>query len=103
MFSPTFPELQGLVGLPDKTGIEIRPTLLRVLTDLYVQKPVHSDDEEHHYVELATRQLIDRGRRSDACSNRRATLWPIQRGARGGCSNGLQRPSPPARCRLPGE
>jgi hypothetical protein len=58
VFSPTFPELQGLVGLADKTGIEIRPTLLRVLTDLYVQKPVHSDDEERHYVELATR-LVD--------------------------------------------
>jgi len=58
VFSPTFPELQGLVGLADKTGIEIRPTLLRVLTDLYVQKPIHSDDEERHYVELATR-LID--------------------------------------------
>jgi hypothetical protein len=36
----------------------VRPTLLRVLTDLYVQKPVHSADETTQYVELAL-GLID--------------------------------------------
>jgi hypothetical protein len=36
---------------------DIRPTLLRVLTDLYVQKPTHTADEERHYTELALRLL----------------------------------------------
>jgi hypothetical protein len=35
----------------------MRPTLLRVLTDLYVQKPTHTRDEERHYTELALRLL----------------------------------------------
>ncbi len=51
--------LQGLVGLADRNGVDISPTLLRVLTDLYVQKPVHTADEEHHFTELALR-LIDK-------------------------------------------
>ncbi|HYP10212.1 MAG TPA: DUF2336 domain-containing protein, partial [Xanthobacteraceae bacterium] len=33
----------------------MRPTLLRVLTELYVQRPTHTADEEHHYTELALR------------------------------------------------
>lgn len=57
MFSPTFPDLQGLVSHADTTGTDIRPTLFRVLTDLYVQKPTHSVDEERHYTELATRLI----------------------------------------------
>jgi len=35
----------------------MRPTLLRVLTDLYVQKLTHTPDEELHYTELALRLL----------------------------------------------
>ena len=35
----------------------MRPTLLRVLTDLYVQKLSHTPDEERHYTELALRLL----------------------------------------------
>ena len=35
----------------------MRPTLLRVLTDLYVQKLAHTPDEERHYTELALRLL----------------------------------------------
>src|SRR5215470_9762665 len=34
-------------------GPDMRPTLLRVLTELYVQKPTHTADEERHYTELA--------------------------------------------------
>jgi hypothetical protein len=56
--APTFPNLDGLVGLARTSGVDIRPTLLRVLTDLYVQKPAHSIEEERHYTELALR-LID--------------------------------------------
>jgi hypothetical protein len=50
--------LAGLAGLADHTGLDIKPTLLRVLTDLYIQKPSHGPEEERHYVELALR-LID--------------------------------------------
>lgn len=48
-----YPPLDGLVDLACRDGIDIRPTLLRVLTDLYVQKPTHSGEEETQYVELA--------------------------------------------------
>lgn len=57
MKSSAFPVLDGLVDLACRDGVEIRPTLLRVLTDLYVQKPVHSAEEEAQYVELALRLL----------------------------------------------
>ena len=45
--------LDSLVDLACRDGVDIRPTLLRVLTDLYVQKPVHSLEEETQFVELA--------------------------------------------------
>jgi uncharacterized protein (DUF2336 family) len=38
-------------------GVDMRPTLLRVLTDLYVQKLTHTPDEECHYTVLALRLL----------------------------------------------
>jgi hypothetical protein len=47
------------MDLAKRDGVDVRPTLLRVLTDLYVQSPVHSADEEAQFVELATR-LIER-------------------------------------------
>lgn len=50
---PAYPHLDGLVDLACRDGVDIRPTLIRVLTDLYVQKPSHSADEETQYVELA--------------------------------------------------
>ena len=45
--------LDSLVDLACRDGVDIRPTLLRVLTDLYVQKPTHSLEEETQFVELA--------------------------------------------------
>src|SRR2546421_10307042 len=56
--SAMFPKLEGLDSLARRDGVDIRPTLLRVLTDLYVQKPAHASEEERHYTELALR-LID--------------------------------------------
>ncbi len=56
--SPADSPLDTLVDLACRDGVEIRPTLLRVLTDLYVQKPSHSAEEEAQYVELALR-LVD--------------------------------------------
>jgi hypothetical protein len=58
MKSSTTPPLDSLVDLACRDGVDIRPTLLRVLTDLYVQKPAHSAAEETQYVELAL-GLID--------------------------------------------
>ncbi len=49
--------LQGLADLRLRGGVDMRPTLLRVLTDLYVQKLAHTPDEERHYTELALRLL----------------------------------------------
>jgi hypothetical protein len=55
---PLFPGFDGLMTLSRREGVDIRPTLLRVLTDLYVQANVHSGDEERQFVELTSR-LID--------------------------------------------
>src|SRR5271168_3523362 len=49
--------LDNLTGLGMRGGVDMRPTLLRVLTDLYVQKLTHNPDEERHYTELALRLL----------------------------------------------
>lgn len=52
----TPPGFEGLFDL-DRKGVDIRPTLLRVLTDQYLQSPVHSPDDVRHYTELAMRLL----------------------------------------------
>ena len=49
--------LDGLTDLGARSGIDMRPTLLRVLTDLYVHRLSHTPDEERHYTELALRLL----------------------------------------------
>jgi hypothetical protein len=49
--------LQGLAELGARGGIDMRPTLLRVLTDLYVHRLSHTAEEERHYTELALRLL----------------------------------------------
>src|SRR5207253_10574545 len=56
--APLFPGFDGVRTLSRREGVDIRPTLLRVLTDLYVQSSVHSADEERQFVELTSR-LID--------------------------------------------
>src|SRR5579872_746442 len=56
--SPLFPGFDGLMNLSRREGVDIRPTLLRVLTDLYVQASMHSEDEARQFVELTSR-LID--------------------------------------------
>jgi uncharacterized protein DUF2336 len=55
---PIFPGFDGLMTLSRREGVDIRPTLLRVLTDLYVQADAHNGDEERQFVELTSR-LID--------------------------------------------
>ncbi|MEH2628269.1 hypothetical protein V1292_006324 [Bradyrhizobium sp. AZCC 1719] len=56
--APLFPGFDGLMTLSRREGVDIRPTLLRVLTDLYVQASAHSADEERQFIELTSR-LID--------------------------------------------
>ena len=52
-YSPLYSPLDSLVDLACRDGVDIRPTLLRVITDLYVQKPTHTAEEVTQYVELA--------------------------------------------------
>jgi len=47
--------LAGLVKLARERGVDVNPTLLRLLTDFYVQRPAHSADEEREFTELALR------------------------------------------------
>jgi hypothetical protein len=54
---PDFPGLEGLLGLVRRDRVDIRATLLRVLTDIYVQVPTHSPQEERQYTEQALRLL----------------------------------------------
>jgi uncharacterized protein (DUF2336 family) len=54
-----FASLEGLMRLSRNEGIDVRTPLLRVLTDLYVQEPAHTREEEQQYVELALRLLPD--------------------------------------------
>jgi hypothetical protein len=54
---PTFASLEGLLEHGQRDGFDIRPTLLRVLTDLYLQKPAHPGDDERYYTELALRLI----------------------------------------------
>src|SRR4030088_2846820 len=52
-----FPGFDGLMTLSRREGVDIRPTLLRVLTDLYVQASAHSADQERQFVELTHRRI----------------------------------------------
>jgi hypothetical protein len=58
--------LDQLARFGPRAGPDMRPTLLRVLTELYLQKPTHTADEERHYTELALRLLdaVDTGTRA---------------------------------------
>lgn len=47
----------GVAALGKRAGVDMRPTLLRMLTDLYVQKLTHTAEEERQYSELALRLL----------------------------------------------
>src|SRR5262245_31504083 len=55
--TPQNPSLNGLVALSNRSGVDIRPTLLRVVTDLYLRSPVHSEKEEVEYTRMALRLL----------------------------------------------
>lgn len=51
------PELNSLVKLSNRDGVDIRPTLLRVITDLYLQKTEHTAEESQRYERLALKLI----------------------------------------------
>jgi hypothetical protein len=52
-----FSKFEEFARLAQRDGIDVRPTLLRVLTDFYVQKPTHTADEDQHFIALAARLI----------------------------------------------
>jgi hypothetical protein len=54
MFSNKF---ENLVELKWHEGADVKPLLLRLLTDLYVQRHTHTSEEEQQFVELMLRLL----------------------------------------------
>src|ERR1700744_1118405 len=74
--SPLFPGFDGLMTLSRREGVDIRPTLLRVLTDLYVQSPKHSSDEQRQFVELTSRLIDQVDDATRACARARLAIFP---------------------------
>ncbi len=74
---PLFPGFDGLMSLSRREGVDIRPTLLRVLTDLYVQANTHSSDEERQFVELASRLIEQVDDATRAAVRARLAIYPI--------------------------
>src|SRR6202166_3489383 len=74
--SPLFPGFDGLMTLSRREGVDIRPTLLRVLTDLYVQANAHSGDEERQFVELTSRLIDEVDDATRAAVRARLSVYP---------------------------
>ena len=74
--APLLPGLTGLLTLSRREGVDIRPTLLRVLTDLYVQASAHSADEERQFVELASRLIDEVDDTTRAAVRARLAIYP---------------------------
>src|SRR6202041_802727 len=73
---PSFPGFDGLMTLSRREGVDIRPTLLRVLTDLYVQASSHSADEARQFVELPSRVTDQVDAASRAAVRARLAIYP---------------------------
>src|SRR6266550_6076034 len=74
--APLFPGFDGLMSRSRREGVDIRPTLLRVLTDLYVQASAHSDDEERQFVELTSRLIDEVDDATRAVVRARLAIYP---------------------------
>ena len=74
--SPLFPGFDGLLTLSRREGVDIRPTLLRVLTDLYVQTSKHTIDEERQFVELTSRLIDEVDDATRAAVRARLAVYP---------------------------
>ncbi len=68
----------GLTQVGLRGGGDMRPILIRVLTDLYVQKLTHTEEEERHYTELALRLLaaVDAATRTSVATKLARHLSP---------------------------
>ena len=62
--------------LSRREGVDIRPTLLRVLTDLYVQASAHSSDEQRQFVELTSRLIEEVDDATRAAVRARLAIYP---------------------------
>src|SRR5258707_592463 len=74
--TPLFPGFDGLMTLSRHEGVDIRPTLLRVLTDLYVQASAHSGDEERQFIELPSRLIEEVDDATRAAVRARLAVYP---------------------------
>ncbi|WMT77917.1 DUF2336 domain-containing protein [Bradyrhizobium sp. Ash2021] len=74
--TPLFPGFDGLMTLSRREGVDIRPTLLRVLTDLYVQANSHSGDEERQFIELTSRLIEEVDDATRAAVRARLAVYP---------------------------
>jgi hypothetical protein len=73
---PSLPGFDGLITLSRREGVDIRPTLLRVLTDLYVQANSHSSDEARQFVELTSRLIDEVDDATRAAVRARLAVYP---------------------------
>ncbi len=73
---PSLPGFDGLITLSRREGVDIRPTLLRVLTDLYVQANAHSGDEARQFVELTSRLIDEVDDATRAAVRARLAVYP---------------------------
>ncbi len=71
-----FPGFDGLMTLSRREGVDIRPTLLRVLTDLYVQASVHNAEEERQFIELTSRLIDEVDDATRAVVRARLAIYP---------------------------
>lgn len=74
--SPLLSGFDGLMNLSRREGVDIRPTLLRVLADLYVQTNSHSDQEARQFVELTSRLIDQVDDATRAAVRARLALYP---------------------------
>lgn len=73
---PLFSGFDGLMSLSRREGVDIRPTLLRVITDLYVQTSAHSEEEARQFVELTSRLIDQVDDATRAAVRARLALYP---------------------------
>src|ERR1700754_1399104 len=74
--APMFPGFDGLMILSRREGVDIRPTLLRVLTDLYVQARAHSTEEARQFIELTSRLFDQVDDATRAVVRARLAIYP---------------------------
>jgi uncharacterized protein (DUF2336 family) len=75
-FPSAFPGLEDLVDPGQGNQIDMRPTLLRVLTDLYLQRDTHPPEDERYYTELTLRLIAATGCEARAALAERLASYP---------------------------